>query len=447
MSDSLYLQRRKVAFLVAHPKDDGWLTYEFSQRLQRELSMGSLLDFLRDRHPDIVRRHSTMDEVRTPDMLGEKGDSHQVEPGSEWDKRKLDAYNWTGILELEWQGQPIHYEAVRILSEHGGHFDRVFAAAQSNSAFRSLQAALIAYEEERVRARGRWIEVTNGEDIRVPNVSWEDVLLPGALRDEISSGVAAFFDEKTRAKYQELGISYRRGFIFAGPPGCGKTQTLRAVANAVKASVVALHATAKLSDEDLDHAFGRAKRLAPCVLMIEDLDRVVRSRDVGISFLLNLLDGLKVSEGVLVIATSNHPEVLDPALLHRPSRFDRIWRFPLPALEQRRALLERKGGKFFSPATLDDAAKASNGFSMAYVQEIVVNAMLECLGDGGIPTDKHLADSVQELKGQRKAASKVEEGRLEVEAMGFVGGGESMPRGPEAMLRGLEEEEEGEEEQ
>src|SRR6185312_14088076 len=100
---------------------------------------------------------------------------------------------------------------------------------------------------------------------------------------------------------------------------------------------------------------------------------------------LNLLDGLKALSGVLVIATCNEPDKLDPALIHRPSRFDRVWRFELPKYEQRLELLRRKGDTFFSESALETAVRRSEGFSMAYVQEIVVSALLECAHDDQPP--------------------------------------------------------------
>lgn len=421
MNESAYLAEWKKNFGQAHPKEDGWLVYELSPQLQEDEGMDYLVDFLRDVHPEAVKLRKTYHEARTPDMAGEKGDSHAVGAGSEWDRKELDTSEWTGEIELEWQGQPIHYSVVRLVGFQEDRDNRMLAATKSNAVIRDLQSAVRGYSEARKRRKDKWIKVVNGEDIRVPNVGWDDVLLPKGLAEEIRSNLTAFFDEKTRERYGELGIPYRRGFIFAGPPGCGKTQTLRAVTNTVKASLVALHATAGLADRELSSAFRLAKRRAPAVLIIEDLDRVSRGRDVGMSYLLNMLDGLKVTEGVLVIATSNHPEKLDPALLHRPSRFDRIWRFPLPALKDRRTLLERKGGKFFSAAALDEVAKASQGFSMAYVQEVIVNALLKSLNNGGVPKDGHLRESAAELKSQRKMAAMAEEARLETEAIGFVG--------------------------
>ena len=74
----------------------------------------------------------------------------------------------------------------------------------------------------------------------------------------------------------------------------------------------------------LRNALDLAEGCTPAVVLFEDLDRMVQAKGVSISHFLNLLDGLKVLNGVLVIATCNQPDRLDPALIHRPSRFDRV---------------------------------------------------------------------------------------------------------------------------
>lgn len=169
----------------------------------------------------------------------------------------------------------------------------------------------------------------------------------------------------------------------------------------------------------LRNALDLAEGCTPAVVLLEDLDRIVQAKSVSISHFLNLLDGLKVLNGVLVIATCNEPDKLDPALIHRPSRFDRVWRFDLPKYEQRLELLRKKGGTYFSESALETVAKRSEGFSMAYVQEIVVNALLECAHDECEPIDDSLLKSLEVLRLQRKEASKPGESMDERESVGF----------------------------
>lgn len=110
---------------------------------------------------------------------------------------------------------------------------------------------------------------------------------------------------------------------------------------------------------------------------------------------------------------------LDPALLHRPSRFDRIWKFPLPRYDQRLALLGKLATGRFSHETLQKVARQSDGFSMAYIQEIVVNAVLQHVDQGGVPDDVALLKSVEVLRSQRKSAAKVEDDVAEHDRVGF----------------------------
>ena len=220
--------------------------------------------------------------------------------------------------------------------------------------------------------------------------------------------------------YRELGIPYRRGLLFTGPPGCGKTLTLKALAYHTAAKFITVLGKSGVDDSDIQRALDLAGQCSPAVVLFEDLDKLIEAKDVSLSHFLNLLDGLKVLSGVLVIATCNEPEKLDPALLHRPSRFDRIWSFPLPAVEQRLALLRKHGGTYFSEPALREVAERSNGFSMTYVQEVVVNALLESAHNGTSPTDSELLRSLDTIRLQRRCASKGVESLEEQDHVGFA---------------------------
>lgn len=290
-------------------------------------------------------------------------------------------------------------------------------STKSNAAMREFHALLADYGRERARLRPRRIVVANGEDIPVPTTSWDDLVLPSGMADEIRTNVDGFF--LSRDRYREMGLPHRRGFLFAGAPGCGKTMTIKAIARNTRVSLIAIQAKASVREADVERAFYLADQTGPAIIIMEDLDRLVNAEGMAISHFLNILDGLKAVEGVLVLATCNHPERLDPALLHRPSRFDRVWRFPLPDLSQRAALLGKKGGSCFSARALNEAAEKSEGFSMAYVQEIVVNALLQCAHAATPPTDEHLGESVKVLRSQRRNASKREEDLNTRDNLGF----------------------------
>ncbi len=146
---------------------------------------------------------------------------------------------------------------------------------------------------------------------------------------------------------------------------------------------------------------------------------MAKTKGVSLSHVLNLLDGLKALNGVLVIATCNELDKLDPALIHRPSRFDRVWRFELPRYEQRLELLRKKGGTYFSESALETVARRSEGFPMAYVKEVVVNALLECAHDEVDPEDDYLLRSLDTLRLQRKEAAKPGDSMEERQALGF----------------------------
>ena len=416
MTESVRISEHLDPFLTAHPSRDGWKIYKISDRLGCQFNLSYMLDCLRDLHPEALKYRFAVNEVSEKDFLGTSKESHAIEPGVEWDlEKELDADDWAGLIEIEWKGKPIHFYA--LLQDKYRRDRTILVATKSNAALRDFNSVLEAYGQARNKKDHREIHVVNGSNILVPHVSWEEVILPPGMAEDILANVKGFF--QARERYREMGIPYRLGFLFTGPPGCGKTLTLKALANSIDSTVFTVLTRIDVDEDDVHHAFHMATKHAPSIIIFEDLDRLVRSPRLSLSYFLNALDGLKEMNGLLVIATSNNPGNLDPALLHRPSRFDRVWRFPLPDEKQRFALLSRKGQLYFSQEALRRVAEDCKDFSMAYVQEIIVNALLECAHAGIEPTDRHLFRSLKALKAQRKAASKIDEVIADRESLGF----------------------------
>jgi hypothetical protein len=418
MSESLFLNQHIQSFASLHQPDAGWKVYEFPGATAHRISLPYLLDFLQDCHPEAVKHRTTLKELVEADLIGTVGAAYSAEPGTEWDlSRELESEGWYGVVEIEWAGHPMHFVSFLIKARDG--YTAVYqVATKSNVALRKFTHALDAYGKSRQKEDARHILVVNGDNIPLTPVSWDDIFLPLGFIENIRSNVTMFFEGGER--YRELGIPYRRGLLFAGPPGCGKTLTLKALAYHTAAKFITVLGKSGVDDSDIQRALDVAGNCSPAVVLFEDLDKLIEAKDVSLSHFLNLLDGLKVLSGVLVIATCNEPEKLDPALLHRPSRFDRIWKFPLPAIEQRLALLRKQGGTYFSEPVLRDVAQRSHGFSMTYVQEIVVNALLECAHDGKNPSDEDLFRSFDTIRLQRRSASKGADSLEAQENVGFA---------------------------
>ncbi len=107
----------------------------------------------------------------------------------------------------------------------------VLVATRSTAALRNFLGVLSEYGRFRERGKKREILVVNGENIPVNAASWEDLALPPGMADDIRVNVEVFF--RSREKYRNLGIPHRRGLLFAGPPGCGKTLTIKVLASTV----------------------------------------------------------------------------------------------------------------------------------------------------------------------------------------------------------------------
>ena len=244
--------------------------------------------------------------------------------------------------------------------------------------------------------------------------SFDNLILPGALKEEIQSDFQRFFS--SREMYERYGIPWKRGVILIGPPGNGKTHTVKALINQLKQPclyVKSLKSQYGTEQEAMRRVFHRARHTTPCLVVLEDIDSLIDSKCR--SFFLNELDGFATNTGVVVLATTNHPERLDPAILDRPSRFDRKYYFELPAPAERRAYIVAWSGKLqhemrISERIMTEIVSQTEGFSFAYMKELFLSSMMQWMS---APEPKSIeaiiADRVARLRDQM--SSMIEESK------------------------------------
>ena len=413
MSESRFLEDMSRAFEAQYPRKEGWLVYKTDDYSMRPW-LAMLPAFLRSKAPEATKREAIC--IAQTWQSGQEDRRCFTSSPVRRAGSGLSDDGWSGDIDLEWKGSPVCVRRfTMVFRDHTRPYALI--ATKDEHALSDLWHRLKEFDR-RLSLSPRLMQVAGEPARKRPTASWDDLVLPGGMRDDIRSAVEAFLSSKKQ--FKELGLPYRRGFLFSGPPGCGKTLAIRAIAARAKARIVYLPLKHDTDDYRIKEAFDQARNLAPAVLILEDLDHLVKGEEVSMSFLLNLMDGINPIEGVLVIATTNHPEKLDSALLQRPSRFDKVWHFPLPAFEERLELIRRRARGLFSEQALDGAARHSQGFTMAYVQEVVVSAFLTAMHAKRRPSDQDLADSLRKLREQFSAGFKPDAALQAPAKLGFA---------------------------
>ena len=221
----------------------------------------------------------------------------------------------------------------------------------------------------------------------IKSATFDNLILRGGLTEEIQKDFAQFF--ASREMYERYRIPWKRGVLFIGPPGNGKTHTVKALVNHLERPclyVKAFKCEYESDQENIRRVFARARATMPCLLVFEDLDSMID--DKSRSFFLNELDGFEANAGIVVLATTNHPEKLDPAILDRPSRFDRKYTFDLPGPSERAAYValwnrDLQSELRFSSTAVERLVEATNGFSFAYLKELFLSSMMQWMSTCG----------------------------------------------------------------
>ena len=309
-----------------------------------------------------------------------------------WDARRNAATGTleSGWLAVDWEGYAITVVSTGVQGTMC-RTERTYVVAPSSPVARRFFEAVCRWGSEvhgevLVFREGRWGKSQELFE-SIKGATLESLVLPAAVKDEVVENVRGFFGaEETYARY---GLPWKRGLLFLGPPGNGKTHTIKALANELGRPVLyvrSFNSQSGTPHDNIGRCFDRARALAPCLLVLEDLDALVD--DANRSYFLNEMDGFYSNRGILTVATTNHPERLDPAILDRPSRFDRKFAFALPDEAGRRAFLAHQNARLepelrMAEATLASVAARTEGFSYAYLKELVLSSMMAWARDEG----------------------------------------------------------------
>ena len=249
------------------------------------------------------------------------------------------------------------------------------------------------------------IYVKSSEGIKFSDVAGED-----EAKESLQEIVNYLHDP---TQYQEIGASMPKGILLVGPPGTGKTMLAKAVAGEANVPFFSISGSefvemfVGMGASKVRDLFKQAKEKAPCIVFIDEIDAIGKKRDgqVGgndereqtLNQLLTEMDGFEGNNGVIILAATNRPESLDPALT-RPGRFDRRIPVELPDLQGREAILKvhAKRIKVADQVDFHQIARMASGASGAELANIVNEAALRAVRDGRkYATQADLEESIE----------------------------------------------------
>ncbi|MBR6214266.1 MAG: CDC48 family AAA ATPase [Candidatus Methanomethylophilaceae archaeon] len=260
--------------------------------------------------------------------------------------------------------------------------------------------------------------------IEKPNVKWEDIGALEEAKQELKEAVE--WPLKFGKVFEHMNARPPKGILLYGPPGTGKTLLAKAVATESEANFISVKGPEFLnkwvgeSEKAVRETFRKARQASPCVIFMDEIDSIAPERGTGsdsnvtervISQMLTEMDGLEGLSDVVVIAATNRPDIMDPALL-RPGRFDKSIYIGPPDEASRKSIfgIHTSSKPLADDVSLDELAKRTEGCTGADISaicnEAVMNAVRGIVKPGKIPTDEEIKECKVSMADFEKALDK-----------------------------------------
>lgn len=313
------------------------------------------------------------------------------------------------IRQLEIDGQPVIAFATDSSSQDPEGAIAVEVLSGDAAVSRRVLSRIDTHVRERSALGGQVVSFVAGQygseqgEIRFhprPEVPRRDVVLPAGSLDRIEESVLGV--SENAAALREAGQHLSRGVLLFGPPGTGKTHTVRYLLSRAADTTAIV-----LNGDSLSHirqAADAARDLGRAIIVLEDADLVAADRDFSegersvLFDVLDILDGLADDADIAFVLTTNRVGVLEEALALRPGRIDLAVEIPLPDLALRRQLFTRYGHHLpFTERGIDQAAVAAAGTTGSFAKEAVRRAVMNALALRQDLTDTHLISAVDAL--------------------------------------------------
>ena len=247
--------------------------------------------------------------------------------------------------------------------------------------------------------------------VEIPHVTWEDVGGMDAVRQELQEVIE--WPLKNPERFKKMGTTPPKGILLYGPPGTGKTLLAKAAANESKANFISISGPQLLSkwigesEKAIRETFKKAKQVAPAIIFFDELDALApirgmdsaRVTDRVLNQLLTELDGLQTLKNVIVVAATNRPDIVDPALI-RSGRFDRLVYVGVPTKSGREAILRiHTKGMPLTNVDLTELADITEGYVGSDLESLCKeSAMLAMREDLDQIEMRHFEEAIQKIR-------------------------------------------------